>query len=410
MSALPADKNTVSNAVIGLANLTMRAFKGEDLNPLAQQLAARIQACPDDAAAQMDLATIYFLYHESEIAMQWQMQSMNIQARYSLLSAPAEPALSMLVIMGQGGLMDNLPLEFLLEGSAIAMDMHYMQAGDAVPQGLSDYDLVFIAVGESDTNTALLQHLATQLQDCSVPVINRAEHVMQTTREAAAARLQQVKEIDMPMSVRLSRTELQQLGKVNAPDVLAAYLADQDFPIIVRPVESHGGHGLMRLDEPEAIATYLAEQPEELFYISRFVNYASADGQFWKYRIVLVEGRPFVCHLAISSHWMVHYLNADMTGNAGKCAAEAHCMAHFDEDFGRRHKQALAAIYEQMQLEYLILDCAETAEGKLLVFEVDTSAIVHAMDPPSLFPYKRPQMLNIFSAFQQMLMHCAARS
>jgi hypothetical protein len=35
--------------------------------------------------------------------------------------------------------------------------------------------------------------------------------------------------------------------------------------------------------------------------------------------------------------------------------------------------------------------------------------IVHSMDPPDLFPYKRPQMEKVFNAFQAML-HNAARA
>jgi len=391
--------------LIGLASLATQAFRGIDLTPVVQQLAERIQNQPDDAAAHMDLATVSFLSHAPDAALQWQRQAMAMQARYSLCSAPLEPELRMLGFMGAGGLMDNLPLEFLLADSAIAMDLHYMQAGDSMPQDLTDYDLLFIAVGESDHNTPLLRELAQQLRDCPTPLINRPEYIMQTTREAAAAALHGVAGIDMPMSVRLSRTAL---GRLDQPGQLARYLPEQDFPIIVRPVASHGGQGLMRLDGAADIAPYLGAQAEEMFYISRFVNYASADGQFRKYRIVLIEGQPFVCHLAISSHWLVHYLNADMTGNADKCAEEADCMAHFEHGFARRHQQAFAAMYERMGLEYLIIDCAETHDGRLLVFEVDTSAIVHAMDSVSLFPYKRPQMHKIFRAFQRMLARRAA--
>jgi len=391
--------------LIGLASLAAQAFRGADLAPVVQQLVARIQKQPDDAAARMDLATVNFLSHRPDAAMQCQQQAMAMQARYSLASAPLEPELRMLVFMGAGGLMDNLPLEFLLEDSAIAMDMHYMQAGDIIPQNLTNYDLLFMAVGESDGNTPLLQQLARQLHDCPVPLINRPEYIMQTTREAAATALQQVVGIDMPMSVRLNRLELSRLAQA---DQLAGYLLEQGFPIIVRPVASHGGQGLKRLDDAADIAPYLCAQQEELFYISRFVNYASADEQFRKYRIVLIEGTPFVCHLAISSNWLVHYLNADMTGNADKCAEEADCMSNFEHGFARRHRQAFAAMYERMGLEYLIIDCAETNAGQLLVFEVDTSAIVHAMDPVSLFPYKRPQMHKIFAAFQHMLTRRAA--
>lgn len=82
-------------------------------------------------------------------------------------------------------------------------------------------------------------------------------------------------------------------------------------------------------------------------------------------------------------------------------------MAGFSQGFGQKHAQAFAAMYEHMGLEYLIIDCAETDDGRLLVFEVDTSAIVHAMDSAELFPYKRPQMYKIFHAFQAMLAHRA---
>jgi len=397
---------SAKHPLIGLASLATQAFQGVDLAPVCEALIERIRIQPKDAAALMDMATIQFLSHQPESAMQLQASAIGLQTRYQLASAPPEPNVRMLALLGAGGLMDNLPLEFLLEGSSIAMDMHYMQAGAAIAQDLADYDLVFVAVGESDANTPLQQQLAQQLQDCPVPVLNRPALVMQTTREDAALVLADAAGVVMPVSVRLSRAQLRSLGCDEggiASESLFQYLPGQDFPVIVRPVESHGGHGLARLNQPADITAYLTEQQEEMFYMSRFVNYASSDGQFRKYRVVLIEGEPFLCHLAISCHWIVHYLNADMLGDAEKCAEEARCMADFDEVFGHRHRQAFAAIYAALPLQYLIIDCAETDDGQLLVFEVDTSAIVHAMDPVSIFPYKQPQMHKIFRAFQAML-------
>jgi len=48
-------------------------------------------------------------------------------------------------------------------------------------------------------------------------------------------------------------------------------------------------------------------------------------------------------------------------------------------------------------------DCSETPDGKLLVFEVDSGAVVHSMDSAELFPYKAPQMESVFAAFRKML-------
>jgi len=389
--------------LIGLAALTAHAFAGGDLTATAQQLFTRIEQQPNDAAAYMDLATIMFLSHQSASARELQAQAMALQPRYTLASAPAEPSARMLTLMAAGDLMDNTPLEFLLEGSSIAMELHFMQSDSTLPDDLEQFDLCFVAVGESDRNQPMLQQLADQLRHCPIPVLNAPQHIIHTTREGAATALRAPPGILMPDSVRLTRQQLQQMGNNIDP-----FLPNQSFPIIVRPTDSHAGHGLSRLDGANGIGPYLLAQPEAQFYISPFIDYSSNDGQFRKYRIALIDGSPYLCHLAISSHWLVHYLNANMIGNTTKLLEESHAMADFDHNFGQRHQRAFAAIQHALQLEYLIIDCAETPDGRLLVFEVDTSAIVHAMDPIDTFPYKRPQMHKTFRAFQQMLTRYAS--
>ena len=78
-------------------------------------------------------------------------------------------------------------------------------------------------------------------------------------------------------------------------------------------------------------------------------------------------------------------------------------MRDFDTDFGARHHEALREIARRCGLDYLVMDCAETQDGELLIFEVGNAMIVHAMDPESLFPYKVVQMKKLFAAFQAML-------
>jgi glutathione synthase/RimK-type ligase-like ATP-grasp enzyme len=95
-------------------------------------------------------------------------------------------------------------------------------------------------------------------------------------------------------------------------------LPGDDFPIIVRPLDSHAGHGLEKLVSPAEIAAYLQEIQSDEFYIARFVDYRSADGQFRKYRVMLIDGKPYIAHMGISQHWMIHYLNAGMAESAEK--------------------------------------------------------------------------------------------
>jgi hypothetical protein len=78
-------------------------------------------------------------------------------------------------------------------------------------------------------------------------------------------------------------------------------------------------------------------------------------------------------------------------------------MEEFDEGFGARHRQALGEIARRSGLDYLIMDCSETRDGALLIFEVGNAMIVHAMDPEDVFPYKAIQMKKLFRAFEAML-------
>jgi glutathione synthase/RimK-type ligase-like ATP-grasp enzyme len=178
----------------------------------------------------------------------------------------------------------------------------------------------------------------------------------------------------------------------------------------VRPIDSHAGHDLLKVEDAGALAAYLARQPAPAFYLAPFVDYSGLDGQFRKYRIVLIDGVPYLCHLAISSHWMVHYLNAGMDESADKRAEEARAMLAFDEGFAVRHAAALADIDHRIGLPYLGIDCAETKDGKLLIFEVDNAMVVHAMDDPARYPYKQPAMARVFAAFAAMLARAAGKA
>jgi len=78
-------------------------------------------------------------------------------------------------------------------------------------------------------------------------------------------------------------------------------------------------------------------------------------------------------------------------------------MASFDRDFAVRHAEAFAELVRRLGLDYFAIDCAETPQGELFLFEADVSMIVHALDPEELYPYKKPQMAKLFSAFEGFL-------
>ncbi len=66
--------------------------------------------------------------------------------------------------MSQGHYLANMPIEFLLDGSSVTLDMVYAVPGLPLPQPLPDHDIAFVAVAESEENQPLLRELAAVLR------------------------------------------------------------------------------------------------------------------------------------------------------------------------------------------------------------------------------------------------------
>jgi glutathione synthase/RimK-type ligase-like ATP-grasp enzyme len=391
---------------IGLAPLMRQAFAGIDLKPLGTSLIEQSTRRPDDAHAMMNLATVLQLTGNRDLALAMQAQALQLQQIYRVPASTPAPGIRLLALMAPGDLMANTPLEFLIEESDIQLDMLYLTPGMEGLSELPDHDVMFVAIGESDENRPLLEQLAAVVSEWPRPVLNMPDRIANLSRDRACALLQDAPGVAMPRSMRVSRDALEGVAAANMP--LHQILHDAEFPIILRPVGSHAGHGLDKIDSVEHVARYLENHQNAEFYIARFVDYRSADGQFRKYRIILIDGKPYVSHMAISSHWMIHYLNAGMTESQEKRDEEARFMAGFDNDFAVRHAQAFQSISERLGLDYVGLDCGEAVDGKLLIFEADSDMIVHAMDPVDMFPYKQPQMRKLFAAFRKMLVDVAS--
>jgi hypothetical protein len=295
----------------------------------------------------------------------------------------------------------------MLEGASISLEIVYVLGGRPIPQSLPEHDVALVAVSESRANQSSLRLLESILSPWPRPVVNAPDRIRRLSRDGVAALLGSVPGVAMPSCVRIARADLTRVARGDL--AIDEALPDGNFPIIARPRDSHSGQGLAKLDSRSAVQYFLRYRGEEEFYIAPFVDYRSPDGLFRKYRVALIEGRPYACHMAISEHWMIHYFNADMITRAERRAEEAQFMASFDEDFALRHAAALSAMAERIGLDYIPLDCGETRDGRILIFEAGTNMIVHAMDSPDLFPYKRAQMQKTFRAFHAMLRNAGRR-
>ncbi len=355
----------------------------------AGALPALIQAThaePD--VAQMCMQMFYVLMALGQHSLAVDMQSRALQhRRVYRMRGPAKPALRLLAIMGPGDMMDNTPIEFLIDNSDVQLDIVYLLLDNDIPTAIPDHDVAIVAIGESDKNAPLLLQLTKILESWPRPVLNHPHQIMRCARDVAYGLLHDTPGLRMPYTQRLPADKIH-------PNA---------FPITIRPVDTHAGRGLEKIDALPELAAYFERFSGSEYFVAEFIDYKSPDGFFKKLRIALLAGRPYVCHVALSDHWMVHYLSAHMETCADKRAQEAALMANFDHGFARRHGAALSSIAERMGLDYVVLDCAELPDGRLLVFEVDSRAFIHATDSTEVFPYKGPVMQKAFDAFRALL-------
>lgn len=384
------------------AGFLRRAFEGGDMLAAAQAEVARGQAENDPVVALMNLGLLYQLIGQKDQALRCQEAGLASQRLFRHAAPPADtPPLRLLAIVTPGDLMANTPLELMLEGRNVEILKLYVLDGEPLPEAVPDHDLAIVAVGETDKDRALLARLADWTAEWPRPILNRPARILALARDRLYQVLDGAPGILIPPTMQAGA---QDLAKVAAGALdLERVLTGGEFPLIVRPVGSHAGAGLEKIDDPAQLSAYLAAAQAETYYLSRYIDYRGADGHFTKSRIAVFNGTPHLAHLAVGDHWMVHYLNAGMAESQAKRAIEAEAMRTFDEAFARRHAAAFAALHERLGLEYFAIDCAETADGKLFIFEADVAMIVHDLDPADLYPYKKPQMRKVFDAFEAML-------
>ncbi|HZZ32806.1 MAG TPA: tetratricopeptide repeat protein [Phenylobacterium sp.] len=254
---------------------------------------------------------------------------------------------------------------------------------------LADVGVVFSTLGDVDRDEVQLDAAAAFCATLGKPVLNHPELIPRTGRGQAAALFGNIPGMVAPPVLAVRPTDL-------------AVRAIRE-PVLIRPAGDHGGENLVRLTNDEEKQAYLAGQPAQRLLLTPFHDFRSPDGHWRKYRLIFVDRRAYPFHLAIGEDWLLHYWRADMALSSWKLDEEERFLADWRSVFGPQAAAAVDEIARRLDLDYGGIDCALTADGRLLLFEANACLLLHLDEPIDASPVKHHYVPPIRDAFTRLV-------
>jgi glutamate/tyrosine decarboxylase-like PLP-dependent enzyme/Tfp pilus assembly protein PilF len=321
----------------------------------------------------------------------------------NLFRGNGRPVPVLLLISSLGG---NIPIEKLIDDTIFQTHVVITDFFDH-KNPLPEHRLVINGIGDTDVSAEALRAAESLLARTSAPALNLPSAVLATGRCENAARLRNIPGIVAPA------TEMFPYAVLAGEDGAAALAARGfSFPVLLRAPGFHMGEHFVDVQSPEALAGAVAGLPgagradSELLAI-QYLDASGEDGCCRKYRVMMIDGKLYPLHLAISPHWKIHYFSADMADKPDHRAEEAAFLADMAGVLGERAMEALRRLQTTLGLDYAGVDFGLSREGEILLFEANATMVVKHPDEGEHWNYRRSAVDRIHAAVAQMLMRSA---
>ncbi len=307
-------------------------------------------------------------------------------------ASPTSSGIRLAVLAAPGSA--NTPTRFILDRSILSVDVFYVLPGSAdMAQRLSDsVDIIFNSVSDPDSASAGFADLTRLVDSVDKPVLNRPDRIQATRRNWMRELLGPIEGCVVPWTLRCAA------GDVGAA---ADFARAAGYPVLVRPVGSHGGDGLVKIDTEIDLQAVLSAYGDS--YVTKFHDAKSDDGWYRKYRLIIVDGAILPYHLAVNDHWLVHYFRAPTSEMSAFRDEEVLFLDEPEQTMGPVAYAALLRIAQTVKLDFFGIDCAVDASGRLLVFECNATMLVRDGEQPNIVTAKGEAARRIRDAVTAMI-------
>ena len=307
----------------------------------------------------------------------------------------AAPISVLMLTSAAGGM---IPLEQHLDNKIFLVTLLFVEFFNDTTV-LPPHQLIINVIGDADLCRPALIAAEAVLAKTSAPIINPPSRVLPTGRAENAIHLAGTDGIVVPKIATVSRADLER-------DDVADWLAQQGFhfPLLVRPPGFHTGQFFEQFNDSAALKIGLADMPGDQFLCIEYIDARDADGKIRKYRVMMIDGKLYPLHKAISHEWKIHYFTAEMAEHPDHRAEDEAFLTDMPATIGPRAMAGLERIASTLGLDYGGIDFSLNAQGEVILFEANASMVVYAPDADPRWDYRRPAVARILEAIRRMVL------
>src|SRR5258708_3006354 len=226
---------------------------------------------------------------------------------HSISSLPyrgAKPPVCLLQLVSSGG--GNIPTASFLDDRIFQISVIIADFLDPTIS-LPPHHLVFNTIGDADLSGPPLEPPPSFIKRTRAPVINGPPAVRKTGRVTNAERLRALPGVVTPRTIAMPRAVL-------AGSDAGVAVAEKGFvfPLLLRSLGFHTGRNFVLVETAAELAAAAASLPGDDLLMIEYLDARGNDGSARKFRVMIVDGKIYPVHLAISRHWKVHSFTADM--------------------------------------------------------------------------------------------------
>jgi glutathione synthase/RimK-type ligase-like ATP-grasp enzyme len=382
---------------VNLANLFLRANKHEQARTHYE---AALKADPDHAPAHQGLGAVLADNGDRDGAQAHFRRGFRGHAISTLPYRGTAPPVALLQLVSSGG--GNIPTASFLDDCIFLTSVVVTDHLDpALP--LPPHQLIFNAIGDADLCQPALEAAVRLIARTSAPVINDPRAVMKTGRISNATRLGAVPGVVTPRTIAIARDIL--AGPEGA-DAIAGH--QFTFPLLLRSPGYHTGRNFIIVEGAAELSTAAASLPGSDLLVIEYLDARGRDGSARKYRVMMIGGKIYPLHLAISRDWKVHYFTSDMADKPDHRLEEAAFLADMPAALGDKAYRALEGIRDALGLDYAGIDFGLNAQRDLLLFEANATMVIAVPDNDERWTYRRTAISQIIEAVVAMIRQKAA--